>query len=117
MTDILDELGIRQPESAAVKTVPDDARFVLACCCIWVPENNTKHLAQFTELDFEQEPILQLLTKVIPVYLDGDAEIVYTIGEIAYILHYLRGEDSYGGGKTFQDALVKTLQQLLRGGE
>ena len=117
MTDILDELGLKQPEPILTATTPQDARFILACCSQWVPDGDTRSLAALTDYEFRDYLILRLMVKILPVYLDHAQEVEYTIGEIAYILHYLRGDDSYNGGGAFQDKIVGVLRQLLEGGD
>jgi len=75
---------------------------------------------QWDASDYEQAPILRLVKKALPLLTADSATaegtIDLSVGEISYILHYLRGDDSYGGGARFEKALLKALYDLLKGG-
>ena len=98
-----------------------DARFVLACCTQWVP--NTE-IIRWNFTDYKNEVILVLLAKMLPILASDkpvgtpaavpEENIELSVGEISYILHFLRGDDSYGGGAVFEKALLKALWELVK---
>ncbi|MFQ5852819.1 MAG: hypothetical protein ACE5JU_19850 [Candidatus Binatia bacterium] len=108
--------------TAPITPEPIDAKFVLDACHFWVPSGDLGRIATFTAADYRRLPVLVLITKILPrltaAPLERSAEVELTIGEISYILHFHHGEDSYQGGKLFQERLLAALKSLLdRGGE
>lgn len=116
----VDDWNWKTTLSSGVGVTSQDARFILAACCQWVPDDDMTRIIRWDAPDYEQLPILHLVKKVLPLLaVDATPEqnIDLSIGEISFILHYLRGDDSYGGGARFEKALLKALHDLLIGGE
>mgnify|MGYP001600625112 FL=1 len=107
-----------QRGEAPVNVAVQDACFVLACCYQWVPNGDIAEIITWDHASYQSHSILWLLGKMLPLLTGDDSnawlEIPLTVGEISYILHFLRGDDSYGGGATFQKALLKALWELVR---
>jgi|GEM_PF-3832358 len=106
---------------STVGVTTQDARFILAACCQWVPENDIATLIRLDATDYEHAPILRLMKKTLPVLIaDGTVakeDLSLSVGEISFILHYLRGDDSYDGGARFEKTLLKALHDVLKGAE
>lgn len=108
----------KQLTEIPVATTVADARFVLACCCQWIPDGDVEIIAKWEASDYDAAPILRLAKKMLPLLVSESpadiAQPTYTVGEISYVLHFLRGDDSYGGGGAFERELLKALWELVK---
>lgn len=112
-----DDWNWEQPTMVPISVA--DARFVLVCCWQWVPEGDVEIIASWIAANYEEAPILRLVKKVLPLLTidttTEEREIELSVGDISYILHFLRGDDSYSGGANFEKALLKALWELVKG--
>lgn len=116
----MDDWNWRTAVDATVSVTAQDARFILAACCQWLPDGDIERITQWDASDYEHAPVLRLVKKTLPLLTtetaNAEGMIDLSVGEISYILHFLRGDDSYGGGAKFEKALLKALHDLLKGG-